>query len=475
MTRPCRPPGRSKTRPRCFRTGRGAAEHRLRGAGAKHDDDLWRDQREFAFEPRRAGANFADIRLLVQAALAARLEFEVLHRIGDVGAAAVEAGFRQRAIEKLARRPDERAAGEIFLVARLFADEQNRRGARPFAENGLRRRRPERAGAAFERVALQLREVVGGFGAFFRSGGVGVLGAAPHGGLCRSFGDHLLRSLLCAGEKRRDQLRLWEIVPEALRHLRPHGLRLRPRGIEDAGVVTQPHALEFVFSGRIGAGRAGTEDEFASVPMRRALRRQNRPDEIGEAPRKERRRRLDDVVVRLVPGDEMLALVRRDGAEAHESVHLVDVTARPPWPANAGARCRDRRRGRAGSARAANARGCGRADRSGPRRDAAPLASASSTKRRGTRNSAGGEVRRRAAQRRVFEQARRGACRCETHVVRRHIRLDQRTGMVAPAGEVGLVGENDPMRHRARSSVGRRLRGLIRPARLARSMSRVGR
>src|SRR5689334_19307808 len=81
----------------------------------------------------------------MDAPLAARLEFEVLDRIGDVDAPPVEAGRFEGTIEHLPRGADKGLAGQIFLVARLFAHEHYLRRLRPFAEDRLRRVIIERA------------------------------------------------------------------------------------------------------------------------------------------------------------------------------------------------------------------------------------------------------------------------------------------------------------------------------------------
>ena len=83
----------------------------------------------------------------------------MLHRIGDIDLAAVDAGFLQRAIEHLPGGTDERLAGEVFLVAGLLADQHDRGVLRAFAEHGLGRvfpqmdrrgnRRPPRAGPRY--------------------------------------------------------------------------------------------------------------------------------------------------------------------------------------------------------------------------------------------------------------------------------------------------------------------------------------
>jgi hypothetical protein len=56
------------------------------------------------------------------AALPARLPFEVLHRVRDVNLVPFDSRFLERAIEKFARRTDERFSREVFLVARLLSE-----------------------------------------------------------------------------------------------------------------------------------------------------------------------------------------------------------------------------------------------------------------------------------------------------------------------------------------------------------------
>src|SRR5262249_48718637 len=78
--------------------------------GAEADDDPRLDDLAFRVEPGMAGARLTDGRLLVNAPLAALLELEVLDRVGDVDARAIDAGIRERAIEQLPSRADERPA-----------------------------------------------------------------------------------------------------------------------------------------------------------------------------------------------------------------------------------------------------------------------------------------------------------------------------------------------------------------------------
>ena len=96
--------------------------NRLRAAVAPSaTSDRRLDDRALAIEPPFAALDLIGVRALVQAPLAAHLELEVLDSIGDEDVVARNAGVRQRLIEHAAGRADERLAGEIFLVARLFA------------------------------------------------------------------------------------------------------------------------------------------------------------------------------------------------------------------------------------------------------------------------------------------------------------------------------------------------------------------
>ncbi len=127
---------------------RDLAEHRLRRGRAQRHHQGRADRSELTLVPLPAGLDLRRRRLLVQPDLAAGDELEVLHRIGDVDLAAVDAGLLQRPVEHLAGRADEGMAGEVLLVAGLLADQHQRRMVRAFAEHGLRGILPQRAGAA---------------------------------------------------------------------------------------------------------------------------------------------------------------------------------------------------------------------------------------------------------------------------------------------------------------------------------------
>ena len=83
----------------------------------------------------------------------------MLDHVGDVGLGTVDAGLLQRPVEQLARRPDERPALQILLIARLLADQHHTRARSPLAEHRLRTALVQRAGGAAGGSLLQLVEV----------------------------------------------------------------------------------------------------------------------------------------------------------------------------------------------------------------------------------------------------------------------------------------------------------------------------
>src|SRR5438034_9884676 len=132
------------------------ADDRLRRRRSEADDCARLDDLNLRLQPRTAGVDLPGVRLLVDAALAARLPLEVLDDVGDVDPRPVDARFDQRLVEQSAGGTDERAANEILAVARLLADEHHGRSLPPFAEHRLRAGLPEIAGLAAGRDRLQL-------------------------------------------------------------------------------------------------------------------------------------------------------------------------------------------------------------------------------------------------------------------------------------------------------------------------------
>ncbi len=116
-----------------FRAAERAAD---RGRTERHDQSGL-EQGAFAIEPPTAGADLAGVGLFVQTALAARIEFEMFHRIGDEAFVAGDAGALKRGVEELAGGPDEWPPGPIFHISRLLADEQHAGVRRSFSRNDL--------------------------------------------------------------------------------------------------------------------------------------------------------------------------------------------------------------------------------------------------------------------------------------------------------------------------------------------------
>ena len=97
---------------------------------------------------------------LVQAALAAQLPLEVLHRVGDVEMLAIDAGRLERPVEELPGRADEGQALLVLLVARLLAHQHDARMRVARAEHRLGGVRPQRAVLAGARVFAQLLQAL---------------------------------------------------------------------------------------------------------------------------------------------------------------------------------------------------------------------------------------------------------------------------------------------------------------------------
>ncbi len=130
-------PARRREAAAVLRDPEGVTEDRAGGGGAEADQDVRMDRRQLGFEPRAAGRQLGRSRRLVDPALAALLELEVLDRVGDVDSLAVEADLGQRPVEHLAGRADERRAMPVFLISRLLTHEYDARVGRPAAEDRL--------------------------------------------------------------------------------------------------------------------------------------------------------------------------------------------------------------------------------------------------------------------------------------------------------------------------------------------------
>ena len=115
----------------------GLAEHGLSRGDAKADDDARLYELCFRFQPGPACRNFRSGRFFVLPAFSLWLPLEVLHGIGDVDVATGNAAFSQSLVQHSPRGTDKGFSGQVFLIARLFADEQERRMDASFAKDGL--------------------------------------------------------------------------------------------------------------------------------------------------------------------------------------------------------------------------------------------------------------------------------------------------------------------------------------------------
>jgi hypothetical protein len=127
-----------------------SAQDAARRRDAKRNDEIGPDHGSFLIEPPTAAINLVGVRTLVQAPLAALLEFEMFDRIGDEKLDSIKAGVGGRAVENAAGRPDEGMAAQIFLIARLFPDKHDAGVVRPLPGNNL-------GGVLIERTARTVR------------------------------------------------------------------------------------------------------------------------------------------------------------------------------------------------------------------------------------------------------------------------------------------------------------------------------
>ncbi len=90
-----------------------------------------------------AGTHFTERWLLVNAPLAAFLEFEMLHCVGEINVRAWDARLAQCAIQQPASRSHERTASQILFIARLLADQDQVRTPWTFPKDRLGRMQVE--------------------------------------------------------------------------------------------------------------------------------------------------------------------------------------------------------------------------------------------------------------------------------------------------------------------------------------------
>jgi hypothetical protein len=75
----------------------------------------------------------------VNPAFAARLPFKVFHHVRDINLRPINSGVLERAIHNLPSRTNEWFARDIFVIARLFANQHHRCALWSFPKNSLGR------------------------------------------------------------------------------------------------------------------------------------------------------------------------------------------------------------------------------------------------------------------------------------------------------------------------------------------------
>ena len=113
-------------------------EDGLRCGGSQTYKNFGPHRRQFGFQSGAAGGDLERVWLLVEAAVAAWLPFEVFDDVRHIDLFSVNPCLFQGAIKEFARRPHEGTALQVFIIPWLFADEHQIRVARAFAEDGLR-------------------------------------------------------------------------------------------------------------------------------------------------------------------------------------------------------------------------------------------------------------------------------------------------------------------------------------------------
>ena len=99
------------------------SQKRTRRGRAEANEHAGPNDAQFRFQPGTASGDMARAWFLVDAPFPTRLPFEVLDRVRDVDRVAIDPRFFESAIQDLTRRTDEGFAAQVFLVARLLAEE----------------------------------------------------------------------------------------------------------------------------------------------------------------------------------------------------------------------------------------------------------------------------------------------------------------------------------------------------------------
>ena len=106
-----------------------APQQRLRCRRTEADENMRLHHPKFSVEPGAASMNFGVSRLFVNAFLSSLSShpFEMLNDIRQENVRPFNSCFFQCLVEQSAGRTDKRMAGQVFLIAGLFADEHDPR------------------------------------------------------------------------------------------------------------------------------------------------------------------------------------------------------------------------------------------------------------------------------------------------------------------------------------------------------------
>src|SRR6185312_124572 len=111
-------------------------------------------------EPWSASDDLGAIRLLVQTARTFRDPLEMLDSVGHIHRGPVYPRFFQALVEQVSGRTHEWRPREIFVIAGLFADQEDAGALRSFAENCLSGVLPQIACATSRRAGAQFLNAV---------------------------------------------------------------------------------------------------------------------------------------------------------------------------------------------------------------------------------------------------------------------------------------------------------------------------
>src|SRR6184192_4408592 len=113
-----------------------------------------------AVPPRAMGGRLRSRVNLVSynSALTSRLPFKMLYCIRHIDVASIDSSLFERLVHDFSRWPDERLAGDIFVVSRLFAHQHDWRAVGSLAKDGLGRALVKMTCRAFARSFADLDE-----------------------------------------------------------------------------------------------------------------------------------------------------------------------------------------------------------------------------------------------------------------------------------------------------------------------------